>query len=422
MSTVSTPRPPASPAVPPAPPTPETPAPEAGAAPTRSRRTVLLGGGAGLLVLAAGGTLWRAADQGVFATGEGPAYAAWGDGAGTPGGGTLNLVRAAILAANAHDSQPWLFRVTPTGITLHADLRRNLGAIDPLLREMYLSLGCALENLTLAAAPHGYVHGLTLLPNPRDPTHVATLTLHRGAAPVSPLYAAIPRRHTNRGAYDTARPLSAALRARLQALNTVADIGIVWYTSSTAKQAFSALTMRATAAFIADRPQSVDDFGWWRGDWQDLQRRKDGVTIDTAGLSAPTRVLGKMLPPESRASNDQAWLTSTRDPQLTTAAAFGVIVARNPRDNRQRLDAGRLWQRMHLWATTQGLAMQPLNQTVERAEREQAAGLTREIATGLSALMPEGGWRPLMPFRIGYPTTEGFKSPRRPATDVTTMV
>jgi len=422
MSTVSTPRPPASPAVPPAPPTPETPAPEAGAAPTRSRRTVLLGGGAGLLVLAAGGTLWRASDQGVFATGEGPAYDAWGDGAGTPGGGTLNLVRAAILAANAHDSQPWLFQVTPTEINVRADLRRNLGAIDPLLREMYLSLGCALENLTLAAAPHGYVPALTLLPNPRDPTHVATLTLRRGAAPVSPLYAAIPQRHTNRAAYDTTRPVSAPILARLQALNAVADLGIVWYTGTAAKQAFSALTIRATEAFIADHQQSVDDFGWWRGDWQDLQRQKDGVTIDTAGLSPLTRVLGKMLPPESRASNDQAWLTSTRDPQLKTAAAFGIIVARNPHDNRQRLEAGRLWQRMHLWATTQGLAMQPLNQSVERAEREQTASLTREIGMGLSALMPKGGWRPLMPFRLGYPTTGGLKSPRRPATDVTTMV
>jgi len=399
---------------------PETLAPQDGPpGPKVSRRTVLVRGGAGLLVLGAGGTLWRALDQGVFATGEGPAYDAWNDGAGQPGGGTLNLVRAAILAANAHDSQPWLFQVTPTGIELRADLRRNLGTIDPLLREMHLSLGCALENLLLAAAPHGYSPVLTLLPNPRDPTHVATLTLRRGPAPISPLYAAIPQRHTNRGAYDTTRPFNPAILARLQALNTVADVGIVWYTSSAAKQAFSDLTVRATEAFIADRQQSVDDFAWWRGDWHDLQRTKEGITIDAAGLPPLTRVLGKVLLPQSRASNDQAWLAATRDPQLRTAAVFGIIVARDARGTRQRLDAGRLWQRMQLWATTQGLAMQPLNQTVERAEREQTAGVTREIDRGLQALLPERGWAPLMPFRIGYPTTGGLKSPRRPAVEVT---
>ena len=398
---------------------PKTLAPQDGLGPKVSRRTVLVRGGAGLLVLGAGGTLWRARDQGVFATGEGPTYDAWNDGAGLHGGGTLNLVRAAILAANAHDSQPWLFQVTPTGIELRADLRRNLGTIDPLLREMHLSLGCALENLLLAAAPHGYSPVLTLLPNPRDPTHVATLTLRRGAAPVSPLYAAIPQRHTNRGAYDTTRPVSPSILARLQALNTVADVGIVWYTSSAAKQAFSELTVRATETFIADSRQSVDDFAWWRGDWHDLQRTKEGITIDAAGLPPLTRVLGKVLLPQSRASNDQAWLAATRDPQLRTAAVFGIIVARDARGTRQRLDAGRLWQRMQLWATTQGLAMQPLNQTVERAEREQTAGVTREIGRGLQALLPRRGWAPLMPFRIGYPTTEGLKSPRRPAAEVT---
>jgi len=130
-------------------------------------------------------------------------------------------------------------------------------------------------------------------------------------------------------------------------------------------------------------------------------------------------VLGKVLLPQSRTSNDQAWLAATRDPQLRTAAAFGIIVARDARATRQRLEAGRLWQRMQLWATTQGLAMQPLNQTVERAEREQTAGVTREINRGLQALLPERGWGPLMPFRIGYPTMGGLKSPRRPAQDVT---
>ena len=37
-----------------------------------SRRTFLKGAGA-VLVVAAGGLVWRAADQGVFSTGKGPA-------------------------------------------------------------------------------------------------------------------------------------------------------------------------------------------------------------------------------------------------------------------------------------------------------------------------------------------------------------
>jgi hypothetical protein len=72
---------------------------------------------------------------------------------------------------------------------------------------------------------------------------------------------------------------------------------------------------------------------------------------------------------------------------------------------------------MQLWATGQGLAMQPLNQAVERADREQTAGLGRVFSEAVAAMIPQA-WHAVMPFRIGYPTVEGLENPRRPAEDV----
>jgi hypothetical protein len=153
--------------------------------------------GSGTLVLVAGGGVWRAADQGVFSTGQGPAYQPW-DEWRTPSRGPLNLVRAAILAANPHNSQPWLFHVTQTQIELFADRHRNLGTVDPFLIEMHIGLGCALENLELAAAANGYTTQVTLSPDVSDETLVARIGLAPGSAPVSALYNVIPLRHTNR--------------------------------------------------------------------------------------------------------------------------------------------------------------------------------------------------------------------------------
>jgi hypothetical protein len=125
---------------------------------------------------------------------------------------------------------------------------------------MYISLGCALENLLIAAAPHGYAFRLTLLPNPADPAHVARVHLRHGSTTTSPLYDAIPQRHTNRGAYHTDRPVTASIRSRMEALNAVPEVGIVWFTSASEKRTFADLTVRATQAFIADREQGIDDF------------------------------------------------------------------------------------------------------------------------------------------------------------------
>jgi hypothetical protein len=37
------------------------------------------------------------------------------------------------------------------------------------------------------------------------------------------------------------------------------------------------------------------------------------------------------------------------------------------------------YQRMHLWATSYGLAMQPMNQVTERADREVNLGIKQLI-------------------------------------------
>ena len=90
-------------------------------------------------------------------------------GAAIPSHGPLALVRAAILAASPHNTQPWLFKVTNSSIELYIDTRRNVGALDPYLREEHIGIGCALENLMLAAAANGYQATVTFLPGKLGP-------------------------------------------------------------------------------------------------------------------------------------------------------------------------------------------------------------------------------------------------------------
>src|ERR1700722_9003813 len=84
------------------------------------------------------------------------AYEPWrswrADGVQSP----MTVVHAAILAANAHDTQPWRFQIGSDRIDVYADTERHLGAMDPFRREMHLSLGCALENAVLIARSMGY--------------------------------------------------------------------------------------------------------------------------------------------------------------------------------------------------------------------------------------------------------------------------
>ncbi|MHB9863625.1 Acg family FMN-binding oxidoreductase [Streptomyces sp. YIM S03343] len=365
-------------------------------------------------VAGAGGLTWRAVEEGVFATGTGPAYAAW-DRWNPPGREVLNLVRAGVLAASAHNTQPWLFRVGRDQIDLYADLERGMGSMDPLRREMHLSLGCALENVVLAGLPNGRRPTVVLMPDPARSSHVARISLSPAPVAHSPLFAAVPKRHTNRGAYDTGRPLSADVLAGVHGLIGSGSVRLLWLTTEADKRVFGELTVRATEAIIADPRQAADDYAWYRTGWQQIQSRKDGITIDASGQPPLIRAAAKLLG-TSRKQNQDGWLRATRDSQVATAAAFGILMVRDRLDAVQRLETGRIWQRTHLWATTRGLGVQPLNQVLERIDREDSAGLTPRFTDAMARLVPKG-WHPLMAFRIGRPTVDVAASPRRPAED-----
>lgn len=376
----------------------------------------MAGLGAGTLALAGvGGLTWRAVDGGVFATGTGPAYAAW-DALSPSGQDSLGLVRASVLAANAHNTQPWHFRVATDRIDLFADTSRRIGTMDPLGREMQISLGCAIENLALAGPPNGKTPTVRLLPDSADPTHIARVDLDPTQKSASALFAAIPNRHTNRAAYDPARPVT---RGQLDALSSLVDapeVELVWFTKAGDKRTFGDLTTRATAAIIADPQQAADDFAWYRTDWDEIQAKKDGITIDPSGQSTLIRFLAKILPVSQKQNND-GWLTGTLETQIPTAAAFGALVVRAPRDPTARLRVGRIWQRIHLSATVQGLGMQPLCQVPERIDRERSAGLAPDFADAMAVMLPARS-HAIMTFRIGHPTIGALRSPRRPATEV----
>jgi hypothetical protein len=280
-----------------------------------------------------------------------------------------------------------------------------------------ISLGCALENAMLSSGPNGYRAELGLFPNQSDADHVAHIELFPTQPNDSPLYSAIPSRRTYRSAF-TDKPISPEKIATLTALNDDSDLTLIWLTSPEAVKVFADLTIEATEAFIADREQSVDSFRWWRGDWDKLQAEKDGITLDAAGLPTLTRIAAKMLPDISRQASDKAWLKGTKDPQLSSAKTFGIIAVRDHQSSTQRLKAGRLYQRLNLRATLDGLAMQPLNQTVERRDRELQLGIDGDIGPRLDSLNPEPGWQAVMPFRIGEPDEPALKSPRRPAEEV----
>lgn len=372
----------------------------------------------GLTALGLGGALSmglgaRAGSAGAFTAGEGSPYDAW---TALPGDGSPQaLIAAAILAANPHNTQPWRFTAGPDLITVQADHSRALPATDPTDAELVTGLGCAIENLTVAAAAAG--RAATVEATGTGDT-VARITLRPGAAAEgADLFAAIPSRHTNRGPYRADRALpEGSLAAGAARLGSLPLVELAWLQGAD-RDRFGDLTVRATEAVIADREQSGEISQWWRATRAEIETHRDGMTLDAQGLPAVTTFLAKILPPTSQQQNDASWLANTRTTHVATAAAYGLLSVADPGSTAARLQVGRAFQRLHLWATTQGLALHPLNQVTERIARDRSLGTACPFQVPMSGLTPPGRVT-LFAFRIGVPTVEARPSPRRPMADV----
>lgn len=72
----------------------------------------------------------------------------------------LELVRYATLAPSSHNTQCWRFRLEEKAITLLPDLSRRCPAVDPDDHHLFVSLGCALENLIQAIPERQCTRGL----------------------------------------------------------------------------------------------------------------------------------------------------------------------------------------------------------------------------------------------------------------------
>ncbi len=387
-----------------------------------NRRRFLRGLGT-ITILVLGGAVWYADEEGAFSQGKGPAFAPWTDW-DQPQAGMLALVRAGILAASPHNTQPWLFRVRGNQIEVLAATSRNTGGLDPFLRELHIGMGCALENMVVASSAAGYIAdieladgALTLHADTSAPHRVATVRCTPASLPANPLYAMLPDRHTNRTSYEP-HALPVSFQQELLAMpQSLPDTNLFLFTAEDQRQSIVNLVSRCNETVYADKTATEGAMPWERVfKWNDVEQHRDGITLEDYGVPTSTAALLYCLPtPVETAliARTAKAAMGAYPKQLAASPMFGIVAVRDRYSLNQCLQAGRLWERAHLLATSHGIAARPINEAVELIDIENAEGRPPVTEPKLRALIGDTRWQPTFMFRMGYATRIATASPRR---------
>lgn len=296
----------------------------------------------------------------------------------------LFLIEQAVKAPSGHNTQPWIFRISETEIDICPDYSRALPVVDPDNRELFVSLGCAAENLCIAASHKGYRTTVTVA---EDGTICIRLDRHADVTP-SPLFAQIALRQTNRRVYD-GRIIPTADIDQLRAVEVAPSVHIHFYERGTpAFNAIAELIYRGNSLQMQDDEFKAELRSWMRYNKKHRDAQHDGLSYDIFGAPNLPRFISENV--IAGALNERSQNRGDRK-KIASASHLILLTTRN-NVVEQWVALGRTLERLLLTSTEMGLAHAYLNPPNELPE------LAHELADTLD--LP--GEYPTILLRIGY--------------------
>lgn len=306
------------------------------------------------------------------------------------------LVRYATLAPNGHNAQPWKFRLTDGRIDVLPDPTRRTPVVDPDDHHLFVSLGSAAENLSLAGAARGRPGELAF-----DPAGGGSIAFVHGTGESreTDLFTAIRMRQSTRADYDGRSVSAGDLRALAEAAGTP-GVDLVLITDRPQMNRVRDLVVEGNSAQMGD-PEFVRELkSWIRYSPREAIGTSDGLFSAASGNPALPEWLGPTL---FDATFKAAGENDKYARQIRSSSGLAVFVSeREDADHWTRV--GRASQRFALQATALGLKHAYINQPVEVAALRPA----------LAALVGLSGRRPDLVMRFGYGPALEFSARRPP--------
>lgn len=314
------------------------------------------------------------------------------------------LVRFAILAPSSHNSQPWRFAVRENTIELLPEPSRRLLASDSDDRQLFISLGCALENLLVAADYYHFETRVDYLPSdaPQIAARVFFEPRASSARDKDHLIFSIEKRRTNRQPYESMTP--SPLFEKWLGEQSIDGMRLDLIARDPMREHVAKLGLEAGIAIMDDDGFRRELANYVKPNTTDSKIGMPGFAF---GMPLPASFLMKYAVRRFNVNR----LKRSAERKILSHATPAFVAISGVRDDRGGwLRTGRLFDRIALKAHGLGMAIAPLMAVI--AHSPSRLELQKLLQTDLL---------PQFLFRVGYPASVTPHTPRIKSEEVTSM-
>lgn len=325
-----------------------------------------------------------------------------------------HLLDSASRAPSAHNTQPWLLKFEDSQVEIFFDKGRRIPEIDPADTDLKHALGVVLENMLLTLTRLGMEASYEIGDVWSSKHAVIVLRWkQRDSAPTADeleLERAIPLRSTSRLAYDQ-DSLDEKLLSRLAAI-TEPPCELHVLTDRAAIDRVRQLTARADAMQLGNSAVATELYEWLRFSRRDSRWFRDGLNADCMGWKRWEAWFARLLThpvvlSAGRYLGLPKLLCANVNQQAPPTPALCLLTVRS-NNLQNRIEAGRILQRVWLTAAKDHYFTHPLSSAIE------TAGLREQILDQFG--LPHGTTHVNL-FRLGR-SRQPARSARLPADEL----
>lgn len=294
------------------------------------------------------------------------------------------MVEYAVKAPSGHNTQPWKFKIKNSSIEIHPDFTKTLPVVDSDNRELFISLGCAAENLCITASVLNYESKMSV-------SEEGVITIHLDKSNTvqhDSLFAEIEKRQTNRGIYDYRLVEDDVLKDCLSVISSDNTRFYCWKNGSESFETLKQLVIKGNILQMDDKMFVKELKSWMRFNKKESNARKDGLSYDVFG--APNLPAFIARPAISSFLNSKKQ-NKGDSKKIESSSHFVLFTSVNNMQN-DWIVLGRQMQRFLLKLTAYGITHAYMNQPCE----------VEELRIRIKEQLPVNKEYPQILLRVGY--------------------